>query len=297
MNDNLGTDTLIQKIIQWAQDRDDVRAVLLTSTRAILGEAINKFSDYDVILLVRDIYVYYEDEYWLQDFGDVLVIYRDPIRLDFGLERFAYITQYENGLKIDFTIWPVEIIPRIVEMGDLPDYLDVGYVVLLDKDHLTGGLKPPTFQSYIPIPPSEDEYQELVREFFHESTYVAKHLVREDLIPAKYNFDYRMKHVNLVKLLQWRIEIEHNWSVKTGAYGKGLKKYLGAHIWSLLEDTYVGAGSEENWDALFKTIELFRRVAIEVAESLGHEYLHDLDQRVTIYLRKVKALNRSSGIV
>ena len=147
MNDNLGTDTLIQKIIQWAQDRDDVRAVLLTSTRAILGEAINKFSDYDVILLVRDIYVYYEDEYWLQDFGDVLVIYRDPIRLDFGLERFAYITQYENGLKIDFTIWPVEIIPRIVEMGDLPDYLDVGYVVLLDKDHLTGGLKPPTFLS------------------------------------------------------------------------------------------------------------------------------------------------------
>jgi len=88
------------------------------------------------------------------------------------------------------------------------------------------------------------------------------------------------------------MEIDYNWSVKTGAYGKGLKKRLKPEIWSELESTYVGAGLEENWDALFKTIDLFRKVAIEVADHLRYEYLQDLDRRVMEYLHKVKNLDR-----
>jgi aminoglycoside 6-adenylyltransferase len=74
-------------------------------------------------------------------------------------------------------------------------------------------------------------------------------------------------------MLEWRMEIDYNWSVKTGAYGKGLKKRLKPEIWSELESTYVGARLEENWGALFKTIDLFRKVANEVADHLRYEYL------------------------
>jgi aminoglycoside 6-adenylyltransferase len=35
---------------------------------------------------------------------------------------------------------------------------------------------------------------------------------------------------------------------------------------------------------------LFRRVAVEVAEHLGYEYPHNLDQRVTAYVQNVKRL-------
>ena len=98
-----------------------------------------------------------------------------------------------------------------------------------------------------------------------------------------------MKDKYLRQMLEWRIEIDHNWSVPTG---KGLKKQLSPTIWSQLESTYVGAGIEENWDALFKTINLFRHVAIEVAEFLGYVYPYDLDQQVTAYVQKMKQVDK-----
>jgi aminoglycoside 6-adenylyltransferase len=97
---------------------------------------------------------------------------------------------------------------------------------LLDKDHLTDQLKAPTHKAHIPASPTEAEFQTLVEEFFHESTYVAKHLGRGDLIALKYNLDQAMKQINLRWILEWRIEIDHHWSVNPGAYGKGLRKLL-----------------------------------------------------------------------
>jgi aminoglycoside 6-adenylyltransferase len=184
----------------------------------------------------------------------------------------------------------VGILPQLAREELLPDYLDVGYIVLLDKDNLTAGLKPPTYTAFIPSPPSLEEYLTIVELFFHEATYVAKHLWRDDLIPAKYNLDVMMKFENLRVMLEWRMEINYNWSIKTGAVGKGLKKRLPAEIWSALEETYVGAGTEENWQAMFKTIDLFQKVAIEVGDHLGYAYPQELHDRTVAYLSWVRSL-------
>ena len=193
-------------------------------------------------LVVTDIHPFFADRAWLEDFGRVLVLYRDPIRLEYGVEKFAYITQYEDGLKIDFTLWPVEMVPRIVAAPQLPDDLDVGYTILMDKDDLTTGLQPPTYAAHIPSPPTREEYETRIEVFFHEATYVAKHLWRDDLMAAKYNLDYAMKMNKLRQMIEWRMEIDHDWSVKPGAYGRGLKRHLTPETLLELESTYVGAG-------------------------------------------------------
>jgi aminoglycoside 6-adenylyltransferase len=281
-------DQIIQELVHWAEQRPSVRALLLTSTRTHPEAPVDIFSDYDVILAVTDIDPFFQDRAWLEDFGPVLVVYRDPIKPLYSWGKFAYITQYKDGLKIDFTLWPVELLQKVAAETKLPDDLDVGYVVLLDKDGLTTSLQPPTYTAYIPTPPTETAYQNVIEEFFHEATYVAKHLRREDLIAAKYNLDHAMKLDNLRQMLEWRIEIDYDWSVRPGAYGRGLKKRLPAETWTALESTYVGAGTEENWTALFNTIALFRRVALEVGDHLGHAYPDDLDRQVVVYLEKVK---------
>jgi aminoglycoside 6-adenylyltransferase len=71
-------------------------------------------------------------------------------------------------------------------------------------------------------------------------------------------------------LLEWRIEIDHNWSWKPGAVGRGLKKYLDSRTWGEFANTYVGEDIDENWDALFKTTALCRRIALEVGEAPGY---------------------------
>jgi aminoglycoside 6-adenylyltransferase len=283
-------DAVLERLVRWASERDSVRAVLLTSTRSNPDAPTDLFSDYDVILAVTDVAPFFEDRAWLADFGRVLVLYRDPIRELPGGESFAYITQYEDGLKVDFTVQSVGILERIAAAGDLPSDLDVGYRVLLDKDGLVEGLPEPTRRAYVPERPTEEEYLTLVEEFFHEATYVAKHLWRDDLLPAKYNLDCAMKHRDLRQMLDWLVETEHKWSLPTRAYGKGLKRRLADDVWKALETTYVGAGESENWGALFATIDLFSRVARRVAERLGFLYPSGMEDRVRAYLEAVKDL-------
>ena len=133
------------KLIQWAEGRSAIRAMLLTSTRAVPfpNAPVDNFSDYDVVLFVDDIHPFHEERSWLQDFGEVLVAYWDRIYLDpdFGIEKFGNVTQYADRLKIDFTLCPLEMLRNIVRAPSLPAELDAGYRILLDKDHLTDGMK------------------------------------------------------------------------------------------------------------------------------------------------------------
>ena len=164
--------------------------------------------------------------------------------------------------------------------------------MLLDKDHLADSLKPPTYTAYLPCRPREQEYLAIVEAFFNDSIYVAKHLWRDNLFLVKYLLDYELKFVDLRKMLEWRMENAHGWQVKPGAYGKGLRKVIEPDIWSELESTYVGAGIEENWGALNRTMALFQKVATEVAESLGYRYQHEQERRVKAYIQKMRSEER-----
>ena len=171
----------------------------------------------------------------------------------------------------------------------MPELLDWGYRALVDKDGLTTGLPAPTRTAHIPARPTEREYLAVVEEFWWESTYVGKNLWRDDLMQAKYNIDVVMRHEVLLQMLEWRIELDHNWTRKPGPAGKGLKRYLPPDLWAELEKTWVGAGIEENWTALFAMTAFFRRVATEVASALGYTYPSALDQGVTAYLEKARS--------
>jgi aminoglycoside 6-adenylyltransferase len=280
----------VRSLIRWAGEKDAVRAVLLTSTRARPGAPVDALSDYDAVLVVEDIRPFFEDRSWLGDFGEVLVAYWDPIEPepDHGVDQTGNVVQYADGLRIDFRIWPIALLRKIAAAPKPTDELDAGYSVLLDKDGLAADLRPPTYRAYVPERPDEGAYLAWVNDFFSAAPNVAKHLLRDELFPAKWCLDYDMKHVYLRRMLEWRMELDRGWSVPTDWLGKGLKKRLPPEIWEELEGTYAGADPEENWGALFRTMALFRRVGIEVADGLGHAYPLDLDERVTAYVRSMK---------
>jgi aminoglycoside 6-adenylyltransferase len=278
----------IPGFLRWAEGQPLVRAALLTSTLAIPGAEVDILSDFDVILILSDVRPFFEDWAWLGDFGRVLAKYCDPLEARDGFLKSGNVTQYENGLKIDFTLWPVELLQKIAADPALPDELDAGYRVLLDKDHLTEGLKAPAYRGYIPSPPSEAEYLRKIEEFFLDTGYTAKYLWRGDLMAAKTLLDYFVKDEQLRPMLEWHMEIEHQWSLKPGPHGRGLQKWLRGDLWAQLGETYTGFGVEENWQALDRTIALMRKVAQEVGARLGYAYPADLDRRGVAYVRDVK---------
>jgi aminoglycoside 6-adenylyltransferase len=264
---------------------------VLTSSRARADETVDELSDCDVVLAVEDVGAFADRDDWIRAVGEPLARWGDEGAVH-GVQTSFRGVVYEDGVKIDFSIWPAELLARVGREDALPDDLDVGYRVLLDKDGATFGWPAPTYRAHIPAPPTEAAYRALVEEFFWTTTYVAKALWRAELVFAKFCLDHDLKLVALRRMLEWSIELARGWSVRPGALGRGLERLLPPAVRSELEATYVGAGIDENWDALFATIVLFRRVAVEVGEGLGYVYPHDVDERITAHLETRRAAPR-----
>jgi aminoglycoside 6-adenylyltransferase len=103
----------LASFVRWGEDQPLVRAMVLTSTRAVPGEVADIFSDYDIILGLSDVHPFFEERGWLEAFGRVLVMYRDPLTEEDGLLKSGNVVQFEGGLKIDFSLWPGEKLQRI----------------------------------------------------------------------------------------------------------------------------------------------------------------------------------------
>jgi aminoglycoside 6-adenylyltransferase len=264
--------------------------MLLTSSRAVPNARLDRLSDYDVVLIVDNIRPFAEDHSWIEEFGDVLVAYWDPVGINevTGTVTIGNVVQYAGALKIDFGLWPTTAIENISRRQELPAELDAGYKVLLDKDGLTKDLSKPSFIGYIPSPPDEQTFLTNVNDFFIGVPYVAKCLLRDELLPAKWCLDYDMRDVYLRPMLEWRMECDHDWSVSPGALGKGLKRRLPPEIWAELEATYAGAEIEDNWRSLFSLIALYRRVARDVASSLGFTYPEEFDSKVAAHAQQMR---------
>jgi aminoglycoside 6-adenylyltransferase len=288
--DKHNPDDVIKKLVQWGEERESIRAMLLTSTRAVPDAPLDDLSDFDVVLVVKDIQPFHQERSWLNDFGEALVTYWDPIYSDpdTGADKFGNVIQYADGLKIDFTVYPVSWLQKVILLPALPDELDAGYRILLDKDALAHQMKHPTYSAYVPKAPTNAIYQKWIHEFFSDAPYAAKCLLRGELVPLKWCLDYDMKHIYLRQVLEWKIGLDTKWSFPVGSLGKGLKKRLPPELWDQLENCYAGADVEENWKALFHTMALFRLVSVEVGQRLGYLYPFDLDQRVTAYVKSMQ---------
>jgi aminoglycoside 6-adenylyltransferase len=282
---------VLEKLIAWGNAQPSVRALILSSSRARPDGPVDLLSDYDLILAVTDPERFGRNDDWVFDYGPPLTRWGDESEL-LGLGTYFRGVVYEDYVKIDYTVWPDALLERVSDQADLPDELDAGYRVLLDKDGRTSGWKPPTYRAYIPVPPTEAQYRALIEEFWWNTTYVAKSLWRDELVFARFCLDHEIKLDVLRRLLEWRIEIDRGWRVRPGVWGRGLKRLLPADLWSELADTYVGPDIKDNWAALWRTVALFRRVAMEVGAALGYAYPQLLDDRMSTCLQGVRELPR-----
>lgn len=277
-------DVVESELIAWGKSQPDVRAMILTSTRAIPDAEIDTFSDYDVIVVTTDVRARFENREWLQAFGTVVIDWWDPLDTDpeIGLLTTGNIVYYPGTRKIDFTLWPVEM--SAVVARELPAELDAGYRVLLDKDALTASWAKPSGRGYAVMLPDCAEYQEAVRGFLVGVPYVVTALKRGELLPAKWVLDYDMRYEYLIPMMKWYAAVIHGEALRIGVHGKGLLPLLPHDIRRHLEQTYALLDESANYQALREMVALFRNVAERVGESTGCAYPADLHDRVMMHI-------------
>ena len=279
---------MARAVSDWAEDNENVRVAILTSTRANPNAPVDALSDYDIELYVEDLQPFLAGDGWLEVFGEVLV--RQPYKPVTGDENDVWrLVIFKDAPRIDFHI----MLPEAIEK-DISTYggytNDMGYTVLVDKDGLTRGAVPPTYTQYWTKQPTESEYEKLAHHFWWNITYVAKYLSRDELFFAKYMHDSSLHHHYLKTVIAWYLGMKNSWKSNPGAYGRWFKKQLEPHLWSEIEATFAGADLEENWKAMFKTAEIFGRLASEVGAHLGYAYPLELEHNVTQYLTEIREL-------
>ena len=276
-------------LLAWAEKEDAVRTLVLTSSRARGDETVDVLSDYDVVVGVRDPESFLADESWIHGYGEPLAGWGDRHEV-LGLTTTFRGVVYADRIKIDYSVWPQALIEKVAEAARLPDDLDVGYRVLLDKDGAASGWPAASYRAHVPEKPARVEYDAVVEEFWWVTTYIAKALWRGELFFARWVLDGDAKSGALRRMLEWRIELDHAWALRPGSYGRGLERLLPADVWDELAATYGGVDAEECWEALLGTTALFRRVATDVGDALGHPYPTHVDTAVTAHLEEVRAL-------
>ncbi|PYI55664.1 aminoglycoside 6-adenylyltransferase [Paenibacillus flagellatus] len=280
---------MMDTILGFAAGDERIRAVMMNGSRVNPDAPRDLFQDYDIVYFVTSVDDFVADRSWIRRFGDILIMQTpddNVVPPNDRSDSFAFLMLFTDGNRIDLTYCPVERISRCRD--------DSLSLMLLDKDGIAGDLPPPSNHDYLPAPPSAKQFADCCNEFWWVSTYVAKGLWRDELPYAKFMVDRPVRDM-VALMLTWHIGIRSGFTADPGKCGKYFKSCLEPAKWESYVRTYADADVNRMWDALFEMGDLFRDTAIGVANRLGFEYPFDDDNRVTAYLKHVRALPKSAG--
>lgn len=279
---------MLELIVDTARNDERIRAVILNGSRANPNARRDIFQDFDIVYLVTDVTAFKYNFDWIRRFGEIMIMQmpediQDPPPSNDG--SFVYLMQFTDGNRIDLGIYPLE---KLTELGK-----DGLSRLLLDKDGIIEPFAPASERDYLPQPPTAKAFSDSCNEFWWVCPYVAKGLWRGEIIYAKHMLDKWVRD-ELVKMLAWHIGIQTQFLQNPGKLGKHFQHYLEPELWEMLQKTYSDASYDNTWDALYTLGDLFRLVAVQIAEHFGFNYPRGDDERVSAHLRHVRALPKNA---
>ena len=276
-------------IISIATNDNRIRSVLLNGSRANPSITPDRYQDFDVVFIVNNIKSFTSNHDWTNVFGEV-IIRQLPNEMTIGTpdpDGFGYLMLFTDGNRIDLTLYPSDKVRR----NYWPDSLTVCW---LDKDNLFTSLPLSNDSDYFIKQPSAKEFHDTCNEFWWVSTYVAKGLLRNEITYAKEMLEVSVRPM-FMKLIEWKIGTENEFSVSFGKAGKFMSRFLTSDFYAEVLKTYSDADVENNWTALFKITELFERISGEVSVRLNFQ-IEKSEQLNTIrYLRQQYVNPKASG--
>ena len=273
---------VLAEILDFAKNNDNIRAVVLQGSLANPVDRVDLLSDLDPLFYVKDVKEFIEDDKWLNKFGVIISRLYDEWKLEDNLKSYIRMVIYEDGLKVDFGIAPIEAIKNINDL--------MFYKVLLDKDNLIKPSNITTEEKFYPNKPTSWEYQKVVNDFFWDIAYIAKSLHREEMYFAKFIFENINKMIR--KLLSWHLGITHNWEVNIGLEGRYLKTLLTEDLWNKVLATFSGSKVVDNWKAIYAACNLVRELGNEIADKLDFVYPFEQDITIINYLKKIENMSK-----
>ena len=284
---------MMELILNVAQRDDRIRAVYMNGSRTNKNVRKDIFQDYDIVYVVRETKPFIEDKSWIDIFGERMYM-QCPDEMDALLGKethfekcYGWLIQFQDGNRLDLHVEPVG------ESNILEDKL---CVILLDKDKILPEIPEATDEDYYVKRPTAEEYRVACNEFWWCLNNVAKGLWREE-VPYVQEMYHFCIHPQLVKLMNWKIGYETDFSVSTGKASKYMYRWLPENVWDRFLQTYIGGKVEDIWKSVFICCDLFQETAHEVADYYGFPYHEEEARGSCDFLRRVHNLPKDAAEV
>jgi len=282
---------ILNKTIRWINSEEEVRLALITGSFAECS-ITDELSDYDISLFCNDPEKLIANDSWLTNIDDVWVMIPEKYHL-LGDTIPTRLVIFRGGKKIDFSFFSTNQL-NTLEIDGLPDAFNMGYEVLVDKDHLATKLPSPEFAGFRETKPSKEDFNHLIEEFWFEVYHVAKYLYRQDLWSMQFRFS-GIFHNILIKMICWNEAAKHSWNYSTHSNGKWLEKWVGKDTWNTIHHIFPHFDTEEGWNALREMTQLFKRLSHETSKSLGYENLTHLEGEMNQFIAKLETKQRQGN--
>lgn len=275
---------LIKKI---AYEDANILAVYYGGSRANPAIKPDKYQDFDVVFVVKEVAPYAKDHSFIEKFGEILLL-QEPYLMDakagkipFDFSKvYTFLTIYKDGNRMDITF-------KTLEGANDELSGDKMNIVLLDKGDYLPKLTTPTDVHYHNGIPTQNDLDACANEFFWCLNNVIKAIPRDELTYAHSMYNIYVKE-QYYKMLDWLIGARFEGKVSSGKLGKYYKKYLTKDEYVLLCKSFPDNSYESFWNAIDAAIELFEHAARFVAFKTKLEYSENDANGLKEYLEKVK---------
>jgi aminoglycoside 6-adenylyltransferase len=271
--------TIIAKLMDLAHTACDIRSIIVIGSQARNDRPADAYSDLDMIVVVDDPEAYLSSSQWLESIDNYWISFIEDT-LGGGKERRVL---FDGALDVDFLFFSVAGFRQAINDGDVLTLFARGYQVLLDSVGFVGSLASQTIPHAAATPPSKDEFASLVNDFWYHTVWTTKKLRRGETWAAKSCLDCYMKR-HLLKVIEWHTHLTRGWDYDTWHDGRFIDAWAPPHIRGKLTSIYAHYDIADIRHSLLATMDLFRTLAIEVAERLAFEYPAQADHHATTWV-------------
>lgn len=261
-------DTMMDKLVSFAKESDLIQAMILFGSRAREKNVADKYSDYDIIFLVKDVDYFLNTNEWLNQIDKYYISFQEPTAA-YGQERRVFFSEAKD---MDFLFYDVKEAERLAADPTIQSFFSRGYKILVDKIDFKGAIerkRPSELTDEINSIITEKEFINLANTFWFHSIWSVKKILRGEIWSAKSCVDGYMKNL-LRQLLEGYSKAVKGEDFDTWHDGRFFDNWVDDNIKKQLKTAYGTYDAEDILRALNNTMLIFSDVSSRIVALLDY---------------------------
>lgn len=253
-----------KRLIECVNEDSDVKAIVAIGSTTREEVKADEYSDLDLIIVTTDVEKWYSGVYPTR-LGDVSISFIEPT-LGGGKERRCI---YDEDKDVDMIIFTPEQFEEALREGVASWVMNRGYTVLYDVNGYEEMIKKYVISGHSNPNMTEEEFDNIVNDFYFHNIWASKKLKRGELWSAKMCVDAYLKNylLKMIELYCYELENKDVWHD-----GRFIDRWAGSEITDELKKCFAHYEKQDVLNALIATNSLFEEITRKIAAKKGYVY-------------------------